>query len=119
MCSLVRKTTALHTTVLLKYCDLTSPVDLTDLEFQWSKTNENGAFVDVQLGGRFSVNHNGWLTIENVQQSDLGTYRVSVTNEMGRADHTVQLELVGGTAPPTPAAQVNPLTQSQRQLGTF
>ena len=111
----MRKTPELGTTVVLKYCDMTSPVDLSDLSFQWRKVNSNGIPVNVQLGGRYSVNHNGWLTIENVQAADLGEYRVTVSNEMGTAVHDVQLELAGVTTQPTPA----PLTQSQRQRGKF
>ena len=59
-----------------------------------SKRNDRGELVDVEFGERVSVNHNGWLTIKNVQQSDLGVYQVNISNEMGNADHTVQLELV-------------------------
>ena len=102
-CSHVRKITALGTTVVLKYCDLTSPVELSDLDFQWNKRNDGGELVDVELGERVSVNHNGWLTIKNVQQSDLGVYQVNISNEMGNAVHTVQLDLVQATTAQNPS----------------
>ena len=113
-CSHVRKITALGTTVVLKYCGLTSPVELSDLDFQWSKRNDGGELVDVEFGERVSVNHNGWLTIKNVQQSDLGVYQVNISNEMGNAVHTVQLELVQATT--AQLTTQNP-SSSQAQVG--
>ena len=89
----MRKTPELGTTVVLKYCDMTSPVDLSDLSFQWRKVNSNGIPVNVQLGGKFSVNHNGWLTIENINDVDLGSYEVTISNQEGSAVHTVLLGL--------------------------
>ena len=91
----MRKTPELGTTVVLKYCDLTSPVDLSDLSFQWEKVESNGTAIDVLPGGRFSINYNGWLTIENIIQSDLGDYSVTLFSEMGTATHDVLLEVVG------------------------
>ena len=107
-CSQLRKTTALGTTVVLKYCGLTSPVELSDLDFQWSKRNDGGELVDVEFGERVSVNHNGWLTIKNVQQSDLGVYQANISNEMSNAVHTVQLDLVQATTVQNP-----PLSQAK------
>ena len=107
MCSLLIKTTATGTTVVLKYCDLTSPVELSDLSFEWSKRNEREEFVDVSLGERISINHNGWLTIKDLESADLGVYRVNISNEMDYSIHTVQLELPASTTTQnTPQAQV-------------
>ena len=62
--------------------------------------NGSGDFVDMQLGGEpnadtstLSVNYNGWLTIENIQEADLGSYEVVVSNQAGSAVHEVLLEL--------------------------
>lgn len=38
------------------------------------------------------MNHDGWLTIENLKASDLGEYQVTISSENGSAVHTVQLE---------------------------
>ena len=88
-CAMVRKTTNVGTTVVLKHCDLTTPVPLSELSFQWKKNNN-----DIITGGRFSINQRGWLTIENIQESDFGTYRVNISNDEGSAVHTVNLERV-------------------------
>ena len=80
---------------MLRYCDLTSPVQLSELEFQWSKRGENGGLVEITPEGRFGVNHNGLLTIMNVQPSDSGVYQVNISNDQGSAQHTVQLEVNG------------------------
>lgn len=118
-CSLVRKVPAFGNTVVVKYCDLTSALELSDLSFQWKKVDSNGQLADVPLEGRFSVNHDGWLTIENLQTSDLGEYRVNILSEMGSALHTVQLELVRGTtaSPSQTTTQAEGQHQAQSQLG--
>ena len=83
-------------TVVLKYCDLTTPVQLSELKFQWS----NGS-VGIKFGGRLSVNHYGWLTIENVQDFDFGVYEVNISKGEDSAVHTVKLEKVELTTPST------------------
>ena len=99
-CAMVRKTTNVGTTVVLKHCDLTTPVPLSELSFQWS---HNGA--DVVQGGKFSINQHGWLTIKNVQDNDLGIYRVNISNAEGSAVHTVNLEQIEPvTTPSSPSA---------------
>ena len=92
-CLLVKKAACLGVTVVLKYCDLTSAVELSDLSFKWRKVDTNGQLVDISLEGRFSMNHDGWLTIKNLQASDLGEYQVNISSENGSAVHTVQVEL--------------------------
>ena len=87
-CAMVRRTTNVGTTVVLKHCDLTTPIPLSELSFQWS---HNGA--DIMPGGKFSINQHGWLTIKNVQDNDLGIYRVNISNAEGSAVHTVNLEM--------------------------
>ena len=99
-CAMVRKTTNIGTTVVLKHCDLTTPVPLSELTFQWSKDS-----VDIVSGGQFTINHRGWLTIENVQESNFGTYRVNISNGEGSAVHTVNLERVEPITTPTPVGQ--------------
>ena len=96
-------------TVVLKYCDLTTPVQLSELEFQWSM---GGVDVDIESGGRFSVNHYGWLTIENVQDSDFGVYEVSISNGEGSAVHTLTLEKVELTTPTPASLQAKPKEES-------
>ena len=95
-CAMVRKTTNVGTTVVLKHCDLTTPVPLSELSFQWS---HNGA--DVVPGGKFSINQHGWLTIRNVQDNDLGIYRVNISNAKGSAVHTVNLEQIEPVTTPS------------------
>ena len=109
---MVRKTTNVGTTVVLKHCDLTTPVPLSELAFQWSK---DGA--DISPGEKFSINQHGWLTIKNVQDSDLGTYRVNISNGEGSAVHTVNLERIetATTSTPSPAGQL----RVQSPLGKF
>ena len=85
-CAMVRKITNIGTTVVLKHCDFTTPVPLSELSFQWCKDN-----VDIVSEGRFSINQHGWLTIVDVQVSDFGTYRVNISNDEGSAMHTVTL----------------------------
>jgi hypothetical protein len=84
---MVRKTTNVGTTVVLKHCDLTTPVPLHELSFQWSKNGE-----DIIPGEKFSINQHGWLTIRNVQIADLGMYMVNISNGEGSAVHTINLE---------------------------
>ena len=95
-CAMVRKTTNVGTTVVLKHCDLTTPVPLSELAFQWSK---NG--IDIEPVGKFSINQHGWLTIRNVQNEDLGMYRVNISNGEGSAVHTVNLERIETVTTPS------------------
>ena len=44
-------------------------------------------------GGRFSVKHEGFLAISNVQPSDSGLYRVNISNDQGSALHRVRLQV--------------------------
>lgn len=101
---------------MLKYCELTSPVELSDLKFLWKgvKThNESEELIDIN--GRISINHNGWLIIENVGLSDLGVYKVNISNKMGYAVDTVKLESVNVTSSPATSPQAQ--TQNLSQLG--
>ena len=75
-------------TVVLRPCEITSPVQLSELDFQWSK---DGDPLELTPGQRFIINHNGFLTIENVLPSDSGLYQVNISNSQGSALHTVQL----------------------------
>ena len=113
----MKKDLAVGNTVVLKYCDLTSAVELSDLSFQWKKVNANGELVNVPQGGRFSINHDGWLTIENLQASDLGEYQVTITSENGSAVHTVQLELESGATTTPSSAMPQAHGHSLPQLG--
>ena len=103
---------------MLKYCELTSPVELSDLTFDWKRIEtHNGSklLVNVQLEGqsRIYTNYNGWLIIENVERSDLGVYKVNVSNEIGYALDTVSLELVEVTSSPASLAQAQTHNLSQ------
>ena len=83
---------------MLRHCDLTSPVQLSELNFQWSKRRQNGEVVEIESAGKnskYSVNHEGLLTISNARPSDSGLYQVNISNNQGSALHTVQLEVVG------------------------
>ena len=78
--------------VVLEYCTLTSPVQPSELVFQWSKQRQNGERINIiEDGTKYSINHKGFLTVTNVQLTDLGTYRVNISNSQGFALHTVQL----------------------------
>ena len=81
-------------TVVLRRCELTSPVQLLELDFQWSVQNGNGEWEKITPGGRFSVSHDGFLTISNVQPSDSGLYRVTISNNQGSALHRVRLQVI-------------------------
>ena len=83
-------------TVVLDHCGLTSPVQLSELDFQWSVQNGNGEWVNIRPGERFRVNHDGFLTIHNIQSSDSGLYRVNISNNQGSALHTIQLQVTPG-----------------------
>lgn len=74
--------------LLLRPCEFTSPVQLSDLDFQWTK---DGDPVETILGQRFMINHNGFLTISEVQTSDSGLYQVTISNSLDSAWHTVRL----------------------------
>ena len=82
-------------TVMLEHCPFTSPVQLSELDFQWSIQNGNGEWIKIRPGGRFRVNHDGFLTIHNIQSSDSGLYRVNISNNQGSALHTIQLQVTG------------------------
>ena len=81
-------------TVVLGYCRLTSPVQLSELEFQWRVTNESGQLMDIRSGGRFEVSLEGLLIINDTQPSDSGLYQVNISNSYGSALHSVQLQVV-------------------------
>jgi hypothetical protein len=78
---------------VLEHCGFTSPVQLSELHFQWSVQNGNGEWTRVTPGGQFSVNHDGLLTISDVQPSDSGLYRVHISNDQGSALHSVRLQV--------------------------
>ena len=82
---------------MLRYCELTSPVQLSELNFQWSKRRQNGEVVEIETAGtnsKYSVNHEGLLTISKAELSDSGSYQVNISNDQGSALHIVQLEVV-------------------------
>ena len=89
-CSEQEETRIEGQTIVLEHCPVTSPVQLSELHFQWSKDGEP---IKIVPNGRFSVNHDGFLTVSNVQQSDSGLYQVNISNSQGYALHTVQLEV--------------------------
>ena len=95
-CSEQDETRSEGETIVLEYCPFTSPVQLSELDFQWSVQNGNGEWVKIKTrpGGHFRVNHDGFLTIHNVQPSDSGLYRVNISNSQGSALHTVRLQVV-------------------------
>jgi hypothetical protein len=68
-------------TVVLEHCPFTSPVQLSEVDFQWSIQNGNGEWTRITPGGRFSVNYDGFLIISNVQLSDSGLYQVNISND--------------------------------------
>ena len=113
MCTVVMKIPDVGTTVVLRYCDLTIPLAFSELEFQWSKDG-----VDITSVGRFSVNHRGSLTVRNIMESDLGSYRVNISNSEGSAVHTVKLEKVASTTSPTPSTSglVQRIADSKRGI---
>ena len=82
---------------MLRHCDLTSPVQLSDLNFQWSKRRRNGEVVEIESAGtnsKYSVNHEGLLTISKAELSDSGLYQVNISSDQGSALHTVELKVV-------------------------
>ena len=82
------------TTVVLKSCDLTSPVQPSNLNYTWSR---DGAPLDL-TGTRFTVNQYGLLTIEDITHSDLGIYQVSISNAFGSAVHSIKLVAASSTS---------------------
>jgi hypothetical protein len=78
---------------VLEHCGFTSPVQLSELDFQWSIQNGNGEWTKITPGRQFSVNHAGFLTISNVQPSDSGLYCVNISNDQGSALHRVRLQV--------------------------
>ena len=99
------------TTVVLKSCDLTSPVQPSNLNYTWSK---DGAPLDLNET-RFTVNQFGLLTIENITEGDLGVYRVRISNPFGCALHTIKL-VAPAASPALPMASA---AQFQRFQGKF
>jgi hypothetical protein len=80
-------------TVVLRYCDLTSPVRPSELQFQWRVRKENGNVVNISSEGRFEVNLDGLLTIRDSLPSDSGLYQVTITDNLGSALHSVHLKV--------------------------
>ena len=79
---------------MLEYCRLTSPVQPSELTFQWSKQMQNGEMINIMEDGvKYRLNSEGVLTIAKAQPSDSGTYTVNISNSHGFALHTVQLEV--------------------------
>ena len=100
------------TTVILKSCDLTSPVLPFGVTYTWTK---NGATL---TESRFEVSQYGQLAIKNATRSDLGVYQVTISNKIGNAVHTVKLV----EASCTTTAAVTPPPQrlrSQDHFGEF
>ena len=79
---------------MLEHCKITSPVQWSDLVYRWSKRSANGELVDIRPGGQFAVNHDGFLTIADIQPTDSGLYEVNISNSQGSALHTVQLRVI-------------------------
>ena len=80
-------------TVVLGYCDLTSPVLPSELQFRWRVRKENGEVVNISSEGRFEISLDGLLTIKDTLPSDSGLYQVNITNNYGSALHTVNLQV--------------------------
>ena len=57
------------------------------------KRSVNGELVEIRPDGWFAVNHDGFLTITDIQLSDSGLYLVSISNSQGSALHTVWLQV--------------------------
>ena len=81
-------------TVVLQHCPITSPVQRSELHFQWSRRNGDREWVKIRRHGRFSINHDGFLTIANVRPSDSGLYQVNISNNQGYALHTIWFEVI-------------------------
>ena len=77
-------------TVLLHFCDFTTPVELTNLTLRWKKDGEE---IDIMADQRmkYEITHEGYLSINNVQESDSGSYYVEIQNEWGSAVRLFQL----------------------------
>jgi hypothetical protein len=86
-------------TVVLGYCDLTSPVIPSELQFQWRVRKENGEVVNISSEGRFEVSLDGLLTIRDSLPSDSGLYQITITNNHGSALHSVHLQVDQLTRP--------------------
>lgn len=86
-------------TVVLGYCDLTSPVRPSELQFEWRMRKENGELVDIRSDGRFEVSFDGLLTINDTRPSDSGLYQVNISNSLGSALHSIQLQVYQLTRP--------------------
>ena len=86
---------------MLEHCQITSPVQPLELVYRWSKRSQNGQLVEIRPGGRFAVNHDGFLTITDIQPSDSGLYEVNISNSQGSALHTVQLRVIPMVTTPT------------------
>ena len=80
-------------TVVLGYCELTSPVLPSELQFRWRARKDNGEMVNISSEGRFEVGLNGLLTIQDTLLSDSGLYQVNITNNYGSAVHSVNLQV--------------------------
>ena len=88
-------------TIVLGYCELTSPVYPLELQFQWRVRKENGQMVNITSEGRFEVSLYGLLTINGTLLSDSGLYQVTITNNQGSALHSVYLQVYQPTIPST------------------
>ena len=93
VCSLPLRTAGNGSRVILGYCALTSPVQLHDLTFQWSK---DGEMIETSNDGQSKYELNrGYLIVNNAQVSDSGRYQVNISNLWGSTVHTIQLEVTG------------------------
>jgi hypothetical protein len=86
-------------TVVLGYCDLTSPVRPSELQFQWRVRKENGEVLNIISEGRFDVSVDGLLIINDTLPSDSGLYQVTITNDQGSALHSIHLQVSRRTRP--------------------
>jgi hypothetical protein len=92
ICSQSMQTQDEGSTVVLGYCDLTSPVRPSELQFQWRVRKENEV-LNITSEGRFDVSVDGLLTINDTLPSDSGLYQVTITNDQGSALHSVHLQV--------------------------
>ena len=93
ICSESMKSQNEGSTVVLGYCDLTSPVRPLELQFQWRVRKENGEAVNISSEGRFEVSLDGLLTINDTLPSDSGLYQITIINNYGSALHSVHLQV--------------------------
>ena len=53
ICSELAEKRYIGETVVLEHCQITSPVQLSELVYRWSKRSANGELVEIRRDGRF------------------------------------------------------------------